>query len=111
VQKRLQVDGRPKVYVIRNSKLASRWETVPRRLVPILSRALSTLIASQGKGDLARIYIAAEEHGFDYYLAYIPDSFGVESIEPFDPVYMGALFELGYDHARKGYPWVELDSQ
>lgn len=111
VQERLQVDGRPKVYVIRNSKLASRWETVPRRLVPILSRSLSTLIASQGKGDLARIYIAAEEHGFEYYLAYIPDKFGVESKEPFDTAYMGALFELGYDHARKGYPWVKLDSQ
>jgi predicted patatin/cPLA2 family phospholipase len=111
VQERLQVDGRPEVYVIRNSKLRTRLETVPRRLVPILSRSLSTLIASQGKGDLARIYIAAEEHGFEYYLAYIPDSFGVESKEPFDPVYMGALFELGYDLARKGYPWVELRSQ
>lgn len=111
VQERLQVEGRPKVYVIRNSKLRSRWETVPRRLVPILSRSLSTLIAAQGKGDLARIYIAAEEHGFEYYLAYIPDGFGVESQEPFDPVYMGALFELGYKLARKGYPWVELDSQ
>ena len=111
VQERLQVDGRPKVYVIRNSKLRNRWETVRRRLLPILSRSLSTLIASQGKGDLARIYIAAEEYGFDYYLAYIPNSFGVESKEPFDPVYMGALFELGYDLARKGYPWVELNRQ
>ena len=84
---------------------------MPRRLLPILSRSVSTLIASQGKGDLARIYIAAKEHGFDYYLAYIPDNFGVESKEPFDPVYMGALFELGYDLARKGYPWVELNRQ
>ena len=111
VQERLQVDGRPKVYVIRNSKLRNRWETVPRHLVPILSRSLSTLIASQSKGDLARIYIAAKEYGFDYYLAYIPDSFGVESKEPFDPVYMGALFDLGYDLARKGYPWVDVGSQ
>jgi hypothetical protein len=111
VQERLQVDGRPKVYVIRNSKLRNRWETVPRRLVPILNRSLSTLIASQSKGDLARIYIAAKEYGFDYYLAYIPDSFGVESKEPFDPVYMGALFDLGYDLARKGYPWVDVGSQ
>jgi hypothetical protein len=60
---------------------------------------------------LARIYIASKEYGFDYYLAYIPDSFGIESKEPFDPAYMGALFDLGYDLARKGYPWVDVGSQ
>jgi hypothetical protein len=66
------------------------------------------MIGSQAVGDLARIYIMAEAYGFDYRLAYIPDSFYLESTEVFDPVYMNALFDLGYELAREGNPWREL---
>ena len=36
---------------------------------------------------------------FEYNLAYIPDDFEAEQDEPFDPEYMRALFDLGYEMA------------
>jgi hypothetical protein len=52
-----------------------------------------------------RIYLGVKRDGLDYHLAYIPADFDIEYKEPFDPVYMNKLFELGYDMAKKGYPW------
>jgi hypothetical protein len=42
----------------------------------------------------------------DFRLAYIPDDFEIESKEPFDPEYMKALFDMGYEQARSGYAWA-----
>jgi hypothetical protein len=105
---RLRVRGSPDLYLIRNSKLSPRWQTVPTRVGPVVARSLSTLIRTQGIGDLAQIYITANDHGMDYHLAYIPGSFTAEPTETFDPEYMAALFELGYRQARQGYPWTTV---
>jgi hypothetical protein len=47
--------------------------------------------------------------GFDFNLAYIPDSFDEEPKEGtgFDPEYMNKLYQLGYDLAKGGYPWIK----
>ncbi|MFB3110599.1 MAG: hypothetical protein ACE10G_01060 [Gemmatimonadales bacterium] len=76
-----------------------------RLLAAIAGRSILTLIETQGEGDLYRIYLGAQRDGVDFNLAYIPDSFGVESQEPFDQNYMQMLFGLGYDLAKDGYPW------
>lgn len=111
VAEQLRVEGRPNLYLVRNSQLSPRWETVPPRLLPVLRRTVSTLIRSQGIGDLARLYITAREYGLDYHLAYIPETFDGEPAEPFDREYMGRLFALGYGMAREGYPWVQARGQ
>ena len=56
-------------------------------------------------GDLYRIYLTAKRDGFDFNLAYIPDTFNVPHKEDFDPNYMQPLFNTGYELARKGFPW------
>jgi hypothetical protein len=43
--------------------------------------------------------------GNDFKLAYIPATFDEQSAEDFDPVYMGKLYELGYEAAKNGYDW------
>ena len=101
----LQVPGRPKVYVIRNSFLKPDHEGVKRTLIPIASRSIDSLIRTQGIGDLYQIYALCERDGNDFNLAFIPSDFEQEPSEPFDPVYMSALFERGYQMARGGYPW------
>lgn len=106
VKRRLRVQGEPNLYLIRNAKLAQPWETVPPRLGPVVTRTISTLIRSQGIGDLARVYIAAAEHGLNFHLAYVPNTLVGEATEMFDVNYMRQLFELGHEHARKGYPWT-----
>jgi len=93
------------VFVIRNGRVDPSFQEVPRRTLPIASRAISALIKSQGIGDLIRIYLACRRDGLDYRLAYIPESFVNISREPFDPAQMKALFDLGYELARNGYPW------
>jgi predicted acylesterase/phospholipase RssA len=72
IAERLDARGKPRLYVIRNAKLRPRWQTVKRRLVPIMSRSIDTLIGTQSIGNLAELYIVAREQGLDYHLAYIP---------------------------------------
>lgn len=68
-------------------------------------RSVSSLIRTQGIGDLDRIYLEAQRDGLDFHLAYIPDDFNAKSAQPFDPVYMKKLFDVGYNLAKNGYPW------
>jgi hypothetical protein len=74
----------------------------------IASRAIASLIQTQGMGDLYRIYLLAHRDGIDFNLAYIPSSFSTPRNEPFDTHYMSQLFTVGYDLAAKGYPWVKV---
>jgi predicted patatin/cPLA2 family phospholipase len=97
--------GKSRIYVIRNSRIEPDWETVKPKIVPILSNTVDTLIRTQGIGDLYRIYIGAQRDGIDYNLAFIPSDFEEKPKETFDPVYMGKLFDLGYQMAQNGYPW------
>jgi hypothetical protein len=105
VRQKLKVQGDPKVYVIRNSFLEPDYQGIKRAVVPIAERTIDALIRTQGIGDLFQIYSLCERDGNDFNLAYIPSDFTEEPTEPFDPVYMGKLFELGYQMAREGYPW------
>jgi len=93
------------LYVIRNGRLDPEWATVQRKVLPIAGRAISSLIHSQGVGDLFRIYLVSKRDGVDYNLAYIGPEFNIVHKEDFDNAYMKALFEYGYDLARNGYPW------
>ena len=97
--------GKSRIYVIRNSRIKSDWETVKPGIVHILGHTISTLIRTQGIGDLYRIYLGAQRDGMDYNLAFIPSDFNEKPKEVFDPEYMGKLFDLGYQMAQNGYPW------
>ncbi|ESQ15014.1 MAG: patatin [Thiohalocapsa sp. PB-PSB1] len=105
ISRRLQIQGKPRLYVIRNAKLRSNWQHVERRILPIMSRSIDTLIATQSIGNLAELYIITREQGLEYRLAYIPQSFNAVSSEPFDKVYMNKLFRLGRQRVLAGDPW------
>jgi patatin-like phospholipase len=93
------------LYVIRNARLDPDWAQVERGTMRIAGRAITSLIQTQGLGDLYRIYLTARRDGFDFNMAYIPKTFTTVLKEPFDTAYMRELFQLGYDMASKGYPW------
>ena len=107
VLRHLEVKGTPKAYVIRNSFLKPKWETVKPKIMRIAGISINSLIRTQGIGDMYRIYLYTQRDGIDYNLAYIPGDFDVKSNEDFDPVYMGKLFDLGYHLAKNGYPWLK----
>ena len=104
-KERLKSGPRRELYIIRNGKLVPEFEPVKSTTLSIASRSISTLIKTQGMGDLNRLYNDAQKTKMGYHLAVIPPHFNKVSEEPFDPVYMKALFELGYAQAINGYPW------
>jgi predicted acylesterase/phospholipase RssA len=93
------------LYVIRNARLDPNWAQVERSTMSIAGRAITSLIQTQGLGDLYRIYLTSKRDGIDFDMAYIPRTFTGKLEEPFDTAYMNKLFQLGYDMAAKGYPW------
>jgi predicted acylesterase/phospholipase RssA len=96
------------VYVIRNARLDPDWAQVDRQTLGIAGRSISSLIQTQGVGDLYRIYVQTQRDHIDFNLAYIPSSFNVPLPEPFDTHYMNELFKLGYSLGAKGYPWAKV---
>lgn len=102
---RLKVRGQPKVYVIRNAYMDPDYDGIQRTMLPIAGRSISALIRTQGVGDLFQIHSLCMRDGNDFNLAYIPADFTLEPREAFDPVYMKALYERGFEMARDGYDW------
>jgi len=107
ITKKLKAQGKPMVYVIRNSFIGPDYQSIGRSLLPIGLRSIDSLIRTQGIGDLYQIYALCERDGNNFNLAYIPAEFTEKPKEGFDPVYMGKLYKLGYQMARKGYPWIK----
>ena len=95
------------LYVIRNARLDPDWAQVERKTMSIAGRAVASLIHTQGIGDLYRIYATTQRDGVDFNLAFIPSSFNAPHKEEFDNEYMRALYDVGYDLAVKGYPWLK----
>jgi len=104
---KLEVPGTPNLYVIRNSKIGAQWETVDRALIPIAARTITSLIRTQGIGDLFQIYLVAKEDGIDVHFAGIPEDFDAPSEEAFDMSYMQALYQRGYQDALQGKVWQD----
>ncbi len=96
------------LYVIRNARLDPDWAQVERRTMNIAGQAVSSLIHTQGIGDLYRIYATAERDGVDFNLAFIPATFTVPHVAEFDNAYMRQLYATGYDLAVNGFPWTKV---
>lgn len=94
-----------RVYVVRNGKLAPTYEAVKPNTLAISARSLFTVTKNQSVGDINQIYAMTERDGAEFRLASIPASFTAESTQPFDPVYMKALFEVGYRLGLQGSNW------
>jgi len=102
---RLGINPVRRAYIIRNGHVAPEYKAVKARTLSIAGRAVSSLIKSQGVGDLYELYVFARKNNIDYNLAYIPGDFIDTSTAAFDPIYMSKLYDLGYQMAAAGYPW------
>lgn len=99
--------ARSRLYVILNGKFAPEFASVQPTTLSIASRSMATLLKAQGNGDVFRLYSNAITNHLDFNLAAIPPSFSAKTSEPFDPVYMKALFEQGFSDAASGYSWMK----
>jgi predicted acylesterase/phospholipase RssA len=98
--------GHEDVYVIHNGQLRPVPEEVPRSLGSIAGRTLNASSRAAMVGSLFRIYAFARQGQADFYWVTIPNGVEIEGAEAFDPVRMRALYEVGYDLARKGPVWA-----
>jgi predicted acylesterase/phospholipase RssA len=100
--------ARPAAYIIRNSRVVPMPEKVERQALAIAGRAIETLIASNGVGDLYRIYTTAQRDHIDFNLAIIGEEFKEPSKGYFDRDYMTKLFTYGRAQGRRGYAWQKV---
>jgi predicted acylesterase/phospholipase RssA len=104
---RVETERERHLYLIRNARLDPDWAQVERKTMSIGGRAISSLLHTQGIGDLYRIYATAERDGVDFNLGFIPPTFTTPHPEDFDQTYMRALYDVGYDLAIRGFPWLK----
>jgi patatin-like phospholipase len=105
--KELTEGSEGRLYLVRNAQLQPQWKAVEPKFASIAGRTVSTLIVTQGFGDLYRAYLAAQAGKVDFNLAAIPEDFDVPRQGEFDPAFMRALFDRGYEQARAGFPWAK----
>ena len=93
------------LYIIRNASLSPSWASTEKRIQTIATRAIQSLIHSQGVGNLYKVEKMCLIGNIDYNLAFIGPEFQVAHPEQFDTQYMRALYDYGYNQAENGYPW------
>jgi predicted acylesterase/phospholipase RssA len=94
-----------RLYIIRNATPGPDLDTVDRSTLTIAGRAISTLISSQGIGDLYQLFVLARRDGIDYNVTWIPESFSERPSEPFERGYMNRLFQVGRKAIAGGAAW------
>jgi predicted acylesterase/phospholipase RssA len=104
IQRRIE-NRKRSLYIIRNSRLGASNQTVDRSTFKIAERALATLIANQGIGDLYELYMLCQRDRIDYNVAIIPERFTAKPDGMFDKAYMNALFDLARGEMAAGRAW------
>lgn len=93
-------------YVIVAGKLYADPACTDRRTLKIAASALESVLYSQTRGELFRIYTLCLLGGMKYNLASIPEDFKVTTdAMNFDPVEMRRLYEAGYAAATGRQAW------
>jgi hypothetical protein len=105
IDAKLGINPVRRLYIIRNGRVAPEYKAVKASTLAIAGRSISTLIKTQGIGDLYQMYELARRNQVQYNLAYIPGDFPDTSTEAFDPKYMSQLFDLGYKLGKSGTEW------
>jgi hypothetical protein len=79
---------------------------VVERFAPsILTQAVGAAVKVDTRLMLDRALVVAKRSGIPFNVATIPASFNVPSKGPFDPGYMGPLFQTGYEQGKSASPF------
>jgi predicted patatin/cPLA2 family phospholipase len=109
IDRKLGVSGiRRHLYIIRNGRTSPEFSVVKRRLLPIAGKSISSLLKTQGVGDVYRLYTMSKRDGVDFNFIDMPASFTESEKTPFDTKYMNELYRTGYDMALHRVPWEKV---
>jgi predicted acylesterase/phospholipase RssA len=93
------------LYVVINSGLQPDFQVVDRSTPSILTKTVGAAVKVDTRLMIDRAYLAAKRLGIEFNVASIPADFNVKSRGPFDPGYMSALFQTGYDMGKSATPF------
>lgn len=94
------------LFIIRNGDLATHYDAVKPKALPIVLSSLGALTHHQAEGDFYRMFVFADRDKCTYNLTGIPAAFERKSHADFDPVEMQHLFALGEQMGRTGNCWI-----
>ncbi|WP_170782791.1 patatin-like phospholipase family protein [Ruegeria lacuscaerulensis] len=96
-----------KLYAIRNGKVEPELRVIEPGVFQVSARSLSTLIKAQGVDDLTIAYKLSLQRDAEYQATWIGTDFEYPLAEPFDPEYMQALFDYGYQRFNSATLWSD----
>jgi hypothetical protein len=88
------------LYIVINSELEPEFTVVDQSTPAILAQAVGTAVKTDLRLMLDRTFIAAKNSGVGFNVASISPAFSAPSRGPFDPNYMKALFDSGFDQGK-----------
>jgi Patatin-like phospholipase len=91
--------------IVVNSGLQSDFQVVERSTPSILAQSVSTAIKADLRVLLDRAYVAAKNSDIGFNAATIPAGFSAPSRGAFDPDYMKALYNVGYEQGKGANPF------
>lgn len=93
------------LYIVVNTGLEPNFTVVERFAPSILSQSVGAAVQVDTRLLLSVTYAVAERSGVGFNVATIPASFNAPSKGSFDPDYMKALFQIGYEQGRSAAPF------
>jgi len=89
------------LYIVVNTQLTPTTAPTERTILTISGRSISAFVKTATRIAIDRSYAMAKRSGIGFNLAVI-EGFDHPSRGPFDPDYMKALFQFGYEHGKSG---------
>ncbi len=93
------------LYIIVDSGLQPDFQVVERSTERILGQSVDLAVKVDTRLMLDRAYVVAKRSGVGFHVASIPPGFDAPSRGAFDPKYMRALFQTGYDLGKSASPF------
>lgn len=94
------------LFILVNGKIAPEPERVPLSSLAIARRSFDTLLKSHTRSSLINAYRFAQGAGVAFRLTHVDEDFpSAPDGRLFDPDYMRALFEHGFERAAAGRAW------
>jgi predicted acylesterase/phospholipase RssA len=93
------------LYIVVDSGLKPDFDVVQRSTQAILAQSVGMAVKVDTRLMLDRAYLLAKRSGIGFNVASIPPSFAATSRGTFDPDYMKALYQTGYDLGKSTTPF------
>jgi len=93
------------LYVVADSGLQPDFDRVERTTAQILAQSVGMAVKVDTRLMLDRAYLVAKRSRIAFNVASIPPSFNAPSNGAFDPKYMKALYDFGYDLGKSSTPF------